>query len=283
MTRGRRARRGGDRHGCGLRGAGGRAGAAGGELAAGAVALQVARERFLTGRALTEQVRRRAEPLLGSRAMAADDWTDSPKASGPPARWALGDLAGPDALPRAETALVAPGGAGCGEHGRGCGLRAGDHGGMCGRAGGRRPPGPGRRAVRGDGRRPGWSCSMPRSEDGGGHFGPIPMRRVAIVAPRAALRGALVQVADAGCVQLDTGGGEDGRSGDAAGARPARAGAPDRPTATCAPGSPRPCRTWTPGNARGLPTCWRARRSWPSTQPTPWPTARSRGLLGWVP
>jgi len=57
---------------------------------------------------------------------------------------------------------------------------------------------------------------MPRSEDGGGHFGPIPMRRVAIVAPRAALRGALVQVADAGCVQLDTGGGEDGRSGDAA-------------------------------------------------------------------
>ena len=56
---------------------------------------------------------------------------------------------------------------------------------------------------------------MRRSEDGG-RFGPVRMRRVAIVAPRAALRDALVQVADAGCVQLDTGGGQDVRSGDAA-------------------------------------------------------------------
>lgn len=55
---------------------------------------------------------------------------------------------------------------------------------------------------------------MRPSEDGGGHFGPIRMRRVAIVAPRTALRDALVQVADAGCVQLDPGG-EDGRSGNA--------------------------------------------------------------------
>jgi len=74
------------------------------ELAAGAVALQVARERFLTGRALTEQVRRRAEPLLGSRAMAADDLDGFAEGLRPAARWALGDLAGPDALPRAETA-----------------------------------------------------------------------------------------------------------------------------------------------------------------------------------
>ena len=56
---------------------------------------------------------------------------------------------------------------------------------------------------------------MRPSEDGAGRFGPIRMRRVAIVAPRTALRDALVQVADAGCVQLDAGGGEDGRPGSA--------------------------------------------------------------------
>ena len=73
------------------------------ELAAGAVALQVARERFLTGRELTEPVRRRAEPLLGSRAMKADDLAGFAEGLRPAARWALGDLAGPDLLPRAET------------------------------------------------------------------------------------------------------------------------------------------------------------------------------------
>lgn len=74
------------------------------ELAAGAAALQVARERFLTGRELTEQVRRRAEPLLGPQAMTADDLAGYAGDLRPAARWALADLAGPDPLPRAETA-----------------------------------------------------------------------------------------------------------------------------------------------------------------------------------
>jgi hypothetical protein len=74
------------------------------ELAAGAAALQVARERFLTGRELTEQVRRRAGPLLGPQAMTAEDLAGYTEGLRPAARWALADLAGPDPLPRAETA-----------------------------------------------------------------------------------------------------------------------------------------------------------------------------------
>lgn len=72
------------------------------ELAAGAAALQVAREVFLTGRELTAPVRRRAEALLGSGALSATDVTSFAAALRPGARWALVGTAGPEQFVVAE-------------------------------------------------------------------------------------------------------------------------------------------------------------------------------------
>ena len=57
-----------------------------------------------TGRELTAPVRRRAEPLLGSGALAASDLASFADGLRPGARWALDGVAGPDQLVEAERA-----------------------------------------------------------------------------------------------------------------------------------------------------------------------------------
>jgi hypothetical protein len=75
-----------------------------GDLAAGAAALQVAREVFLSGRELPHPVHQRAAALLGAGALAAHDLGTFAGALRPAAGWALAGTAGPDQLVEAERA-----------------------------------------------------------------------------------------------------------------------------------------------------------------------------------
>ncbi|WP_344506369.1 hypothetical protein [Dactylosporangium maewongense] len=70
--------------------------------AAGGLALTVARERWLTGRPLTEAAHTRAAGLLGRRALDAASFAGFVAALPAPAAWALADVREPDALWRAE-------------------------------------------------------------------------------------------------------------------------------------------------------------------------------------
>lgn len=70
--------------------------------AVGGVALMTARQRLLTGRALTEPTAYRVRRMLGSRAANASDLATFRAALPVSARWALADVDAPDQLWRAE-------------------------------------------------------------------------------------------------------------------------------------------------------------------------------------
>lgn len=73
------------------------------DWAAGAAALQVARQRFLAGREPTTPVRHRGGELLGRGAVSAPDLAGFTAGLRPAARWALAGVAGPEQLAQAET------------------------------------------------------------------------------------------------------------------------------------------------------------------------------------